>query len=204
MAIAMAQSGGIGVIHKNISREEQAAQVRRVKKFEVGDGGEPADHPSRPDARRCQRADGHAPDQRHSGGGARDDRLVGIITHRDVRFATDPAPRVYELMTRGEPGHRPPAPTLDEARALLHKHRIEKLLVVDDAYRCIGLITVKDMDKAQAHPLANKDELGRLRVAAATGVGATGDARATLWSRRRWTSSWWIPRTAIRGACCAR
>ncbi len=105
-------------------------------------------------------------------------RLVGILTNRDVRFATDPNLRVYELMTRenlitvtGDVGP-------DEARRLLHRHRIEKLLVVDEAYRCVGLITVKDMDKAQAHPLANKDELGRLRVAAATGVGEDGHARA--------------------------
>src|SRR5438270_1369231 len=105
-------------------------------------------------------------------------RLVGILTSRDVRFATDLNLRVYELMTRenlvtvtADVGH-------EEARRLLHRHRIEKLLVVDDAYRCVGLITVKDMDKAQAHPLANKDELGRLRVAAATGVGEDGHALA--------------------------
>jgi len=106
-------------------------------------------------------------------------RLVGILTNRDVRFATDPAVKVYELMTR-EGLVTVTAGGVDAAAArhLLHKHRIEKLLVVDDAYRCIGLITVKDMDKAQAHPLANKDELGRLRVAAATGVGAEGAARA--------------------------
>jgi IMP dehydrogenase len=105
-------------------------------------------------------------------------RLVGILTNRDVRFATDPNSRVYELMTRDglvtvQTGVDP-----EEARRLLHRHRIEKLLVVDEAYRCIGLITVKDMDKALAHPLANKDELGRLRVAAATGVGPEGEARA--------------------------
>src|SRR6185312_7137999 len=105
-------------------------------------------------------------------------RLVGIITNRDVRFATDPGLRVYELMTRDNliTVNQDVDPQM--ARHLLHKHRIEKLLVVDDAYRCIGMITVKDMDKSESHPLANKDELGRLRVAAATGVGSDGHARA--------------------------
>ena len=101
-------------------------------------------------------------------------RLVGILTHRDVRFATDPNTRVYELMTRENLITVQADVDRDEARQLLHRHRIEKLLVVDDQYRCVGLITVKDMDKAQAHPLANKDELGRLRAAAATGVGDDG------------------------------
>ena len=105
-------------------------------------------------------------------------RLVGIITHRDVRFATDPTLKVYELMTREGLVTVTNGVSPDEARRLLHRHRIEKLLVVDDAYRCVGLITVKDMDKAETHPLANKDELGRLRVAAATGVGPEGHARS--------------------------
>jgi IMP dehydrogenase len=107
-----------------------------------------------------------------------DGRLVGILTNRDVRFATDPNVLVRTLMTHenlitvtGNPG-------FDQARHLLHRNRIEKLLVVDEAYRCVGLITVKDMDKAEAHPLANKDELGRLRVAAATGTGEDGRKRA--------------------------
>jgi IMP dehydrogenase len=180
MAIAMAQHGGIGVIHKNLTAEEQAAQVRRVKKFESGMVVNPLTiHPDQTlaDARALMdlnRISGVPVVERHTG------RLVGILTNRDVRFATDPAVKVYELMTRENlvtvaAGVRP-----EEARRLLHKHRIEKLLVVDDAYRCVGLITVKDMDKAQAHPLANKDELGRLRVAAATGVGADGHERARL------------------------
>ncbi len=101
-------------------------------------------------------------------------RLVGILTNRDVRFATDPAVKVYELMTREHlitvTNGVPP----EEAKRLLHRHRLEKLLVVDDGYRCVGLITVKDMEKAQAHPLANKDELGRLRVA---GGGRGGGGR---------------------------
>ena len=178
MAIAMAQQGGIGVIHKNLEIDEQAAHVRRVKKFESGMVVNPLTiHPdqSLAEARALMSTNpisGVPVVERGTG------RLVGILTNRDVRFATDPAVKVYELMTReglvtvpAEVGH-------DEARHLLHRHRIEKLLVVDEAYRCIGLITVKDMDKAQAHPLANKDELGRLRVAAATGVGEDGTRRA--------------------------
>ena len=118
-------------------------------------------------------ADDHQPDQRHPGGGART-TLVGILTNRDVRFANDPNQPVYELMTRENLVTVTDGVSPEEARRLLHRHRIEKLLVVDDAYRCVGLITVKDMDKAETHPLANKDELGRLRVAAATGVGRMG------------------------------
>jgi IMP dehydrogenase len=178
MAISMAQQGGIGVIHKNLTTDEQAALVRRVKKFESGMVVNPLT--IRPDqtladARLLMTANkisGIPVVEGETG------RLVGILTNRDVRFATDPTVRVYELMTRenlvtvrADVGH-------EEAQRLLHRHRIEKLLVVDEAYRCIGLITVKDMDKAQAHPLANKDELGRLRVAAATGVGDDGFARA--------------------------
>jgi IMP dehydrogenase len=107
-----------------------------------------------------------------------DQRLVGILTNRDVRFATDPSIPVRDLMTREKLVTVTGNPGPDEARRLLHHHRIEKLLVVDEDFRCVGLVTVKDMDKAQAHPLANKDELGRLRVAAATGVGDDGQARA--------------------------
>jgi IMP dehydrogenase len=107
-------------------------------------------------------------------------RLVGILTNRDVRFASDPTVKVYELMTRENLVTVREHVAPDEAKRLLHKHRIEKLLVVDDAYRCVGLITVKDMDKATAHPNACKDELGRLRVAAATGVGPDGLRRAEM------------------------
>ena len=180
MAIAMAQQGGIGVIHKNLDPEEQAAQVRQVKKYESGMVVNPLTiHPdqSLADARlmmSTHRISGFPVVERDTG------RLVGILTNRDVRFATDPGVRVYELMTREHlvtvNGNVAP----EEARRLLQRHRIEKLLVVDDAYRCVGLITVKDMDKAQAHPLANKDELGRLRVAAATGVGPDGQTRSRL------------------------
>jgi len=178
MAIAMAQHGGIGVIHKNLDVEEQSAQVRRVKKFESGMVVNPiAIHPdmSLAETRALMaqhNISGFPVTERETG------RLVGILTHRDVRFATDPNLRVYELMTRENLVTVRAEHAADQARALLHKHRIEKLLVVDDQYRCVGLITVKDMDKAQAHPLANKDELGRLRVAAASGVGDEGHARS--------------------------
>ncbi|MBN8925427.1 MAG: IMP dehydrogenase [Rhodospirillales bacterium 69-11] len=178
MAIAMAQLGGIGVVHKNLSPEEQAAQVRRVKKFESGMVVNPLTvHPDQTLAdvkaiMAAHRISGVPVVERET------KRLVGIITHRDVRFATDPNTRVYELMTRENLVTVTADVDPNEARRLLHKHRIEKLLVVDDSYRCIGLITVKDMDKAESHPLANKDELGRLRVAAATGVGPEGQARA--------------------------
>ncbi|MBN8872963.1 MAG: IMP dehydrogenase [Rhodospirillales bacterium] len=178
MAIAMAQLGGIGVVHKNLSPEDQAAQVRRVKKFESGMVVNPLTiHPDQTLAdvkaiMASHRISGIPVVERET------NRLVGIITHRDVRFASDPHTRVYELMTRENLVTVTADVDPNEARRLLHKHRIEKLLVVDDAYRCIGLITVKDMDKAESHPIANKDELGRLRVAAATGVGPEGHARA--------------------------
>jgi IMP dehydrogenase len=178
MAIAMAQLGGIGVIHKNLEPAEQAAQVHRVKKFESGMVVNPLTiHPDQTlaDVRalmNTHRISGIPVVERET------NRLVGIITHRDVRFATDPGQRVYELMTRENLVTVTTGVAPDEARRLLHRHRIEKLLVVDDAYRCVGLITVKDMDKAETHPLANKDELGRLRVAAATGVGPDGHARS--------------------------
>ena len=178
MAIAMAQLGGIGVIHKNLSPEEQAAHVRRVKKFESGMVVNPLTiYPDQ------TLADVKALMTTHHISGIpvveRDtNRLVGIVTNRDVRFANEPTLKVYELMTRENLVTVTADVGPEQARRLLHKHRIEKLLVVDDSYRCIGLITVKDMDKAESHPLANKDALARLRVAAATGVGPDGEARA--------------------------
>jgi IMP dehydrogenase len=180
MAIAMAQAGGIGVIHKNLSPEDQAAQVRRVKKFESGMVVNPLTiHPDQ------TLADVHALQESHRISGIPvvergNGRLVGIITNRDVRFATDPTTRVYELMTRENLITANADISPADARALLHKHRIEKLLVVDDAFRCVGLITVKDMEKAQANPNSVKDAMGRLRVAAATGVGEDGFRRASL------------------------
>ena len=182
LAIAMAQAGGMGVIHKNLSAEEQAEQVRRVKRFESGMVVNPVT--IGPDATLADalalmgrhRISGVPVVENANGKGA--GKLVGILTNRDVRFAADPRQRVSELMTRDKlvtvrEGVRP-----DEAKRLLHQHRIEKILVVDDAYRCVGLITVKDIEKAQAFPNSCKDERGRLRVAAATGVGEDGYARA--------------------------
>jgi len=174
----MAQLGGMGVIHKNLTPEEQAAHVRRVKKYESGMVVNPLTiHPDQ------TLADVKALMSSHHISGIpvverETNRLVGIVTNRDVRFATEPTLKVYELMTRENLVTVAADVGPERARRLLHQHRIEKLLVVDDAYRCIGLITVKDMDKAESHPLANKDELGRLRVAAATGVGAVGVERA--------------------------
>jgi len=178
MAIAMAQLGGMGVIHKNLTPELQAAQVRQVKKYESGMVVNPLTvHPDQTLAelmalKAMHKISGFPVVERGT------NRLVGIVTNRDVRFATDPAIKVYELMTRDNLVTISPDAAPEEARRLLHRHRLEKLLVVDDMYRCVGLITVKDMDKSELHPLANKDELGRLRCAAATGVGPDGIERA--------------------------
>ncbi|HWA81495.1 MAG TPA: IMP dehydrogenase [Acetobacteraceae bacterium] len=178
MAIAMAQQGGIGVVHKNLSIADQAAAIRQVKKFESGMVVNPLTiHPDQTlaDAQALMNThhiSGIPVVERGTG------RLVGILTNRDVRFATDPRLRVDELMTHENLITVTADVSPERARQLLHRHRIEKLLVVDEAYRCVGLITVKDMDKAEKHPLANKDALGRLRVAAATGVGEAGEDRA--------------------------
>jgi IMP dehydrogenase len=178
MAIAMAQRGGIGVIHKNMSPAEQAEQIRQVKRFESGMVVNPVMvNPEQTLAELLElkarhRISGFPVVEPGSG------RLVGIITNRDMRFATDPKQRVYELMTRENLVTAPQNVTAEQARTLLHKRRLEKLLVVDDAGRCVGLITVKDMDKSEAHPNAVKDAMGRLRAAGATGVGDDGLRRA--------------------------
>ena len=177
LAIAMAQAGGIGVVHKNLEPDRQAAEVRRVKKFESGMVIDPVTiEPGRPLADALQlMADHHIsgiPVVEANG------RLAGIVTNRDVRFASDARQPVRELMTSQNLVTVTEGVETEEAKRLLHSHRIEKLLVVDEDYRCIGLITVKDIEKAQRHPDASKDDKGRLRVAAATGVGADGIARA--------------------------
>ncbi len=177
LAIAMAQAGGIGVLHRNMSPELQAEQVRMVKKFESGMVVNPVT--IGPDA---TLADAFALMERHGitgipvveAGG----KLAGILTNRDVRFATNMREPVRNLMTKENLVTVADGVSQEEAKRLLHKHRIEKLLVVDDAYRCIGLITVKDIEKAQLHPNACKDDQGRLRVAAATTVGDEGFARS--------------------------
>lgn len=183
MAIAMAQAGGIGVIHRNLSPEEQAEKVLQVKKFESGMVVNPVTiGPEAVLADALQLMEGHQisgiPVVESNGKeGQHVGRLVGILTNRDVRFASDPKQRVYELMTRENLITVRDSVEPDEAKRLLHQHRIEKLLVVDDDYRCIGLITVKDIEKSKLHPNATKDEQGRLRVAAATTVGDVGYER---------------------------
>jgi IMP dehydrogenase len=180
MAIAMAQAGGIGVIHRNMDPDRQAVFVRQVKKFESGMVVDPLTiHPE------ATLADALAlmEENRISGvpvvaGDKKPGRLVGILTNRDVRFATDKRQKVAELMTKEALVTVREGVSQEEAKRLLHQHRIEKLLVVDDQYRCVGLITVKDIEKAVAHPDACKDEQGRLRVAAATTVGDEGFDRS--------------------------
>ena len=177
MAIALAQAGGIGVIHKNLEANEQADEVRKVKRFESGMVINPITiNPDQPlaDALEIMKT------QSISGIPVIDEAtslLVGIITHRDVRFAKDPIQPVKELMTR-DLITADEKVDLEEAKRLLHAHRIEKLLVVDDKTHCVGLITGKDLDKAQTYPNSCKDKQGRLRVAAATGVGESGYERS--------------------------
>jgi len=180
LAIAMAQAGGIGVIHRNLMPEEQADAVRRVKKFESGMVVNPLT--INPDA---TLADALALMKQHgiSGfpvveNGATPGRLVGILTNRDVRFASDPMQKIADLMTKADLVTVRETVDQDEAKRLLHHHRIEKLLVVDDDYRCVGLITVKDMENSRLNPHATKDDHGRLRVAAASSVGDAGFERA--------------------------
>ncbi|MGV1014389.1 MAG: IMP dehydrogenase, partial [Methyloceanibacter sp.] len=183
LAIAMAQAGGLGVIHRNLTPEAQAAQVAQVKKFESGMVVNPVTiHPEQNLADALQLMADHQisgiPVVEPAVNGGRDGRLVGILTNRDVRFATNPNQRVAELMTKEGLITVKESVDMEEAKRLLHTHRIEKLLVVDDDYRCIGLITVKDIEKARLNPNACKDEQGRLRVAAATSVGDEGLVRA--------------------------
>ncbi|MBB4210361.1 IMP dehydrogenase [Rhodothalassium salexigens DSM 2132] len=182
LAVAMAQMGGIGVIHRNLTIEEQAEMVRRVKKYESGMVVNPVTmFPDQTLAEALDLMDRHAISgipvvERGAGPGPK--KLAGILTNRDVRFATNKATPVAELMTAEGLVTVTPGVTSEEAKRLLHQHRIEKLLVVDTDYRCIGLVTVKDMDKAVAHPDAAKDTTGRLLVAGATSVGEDGFARA--------------------------
>jgi len=177
MAIVMAQLGGIGVLHRNLTVEEQCDAVRTVKRFESGMVINPIT--ITPDSTL-----GAARElmirHRISGIPVTDEsgKLCGILTNRDVRFADNPLQPVRELMTHENLATVREGVSQDEARRLLHQRRIEKLLVVDDAYNCIGLITVKDMEKAVLHPDATKDAGGRLRVAAASTVGDKGFERS--------------------------
>jgi IMP dehydrogenase len=182
MAIAMAQNGGLGVIHRNLEPDVQAEQVRQVKKYESGMVMNPITiHPDETLAAALALMKRHGisgiPVVERGPNGA-NGTLVGILTNRDVRFATHPDQPVAELMTRERLITVREGVTQDEAKRLLHQFRIEKLLVVDEHYRCIGLITVKDIEKQVTYPHAAKDEQGRLRVAAATTTGEGGFDRA--------------------------
>jgi len=175
LAIAMAQAGGIGVIHRNLSIEQQAGEVAMVKKYESGVVMNPvtiAPTATLGDLRELKQR------TRFSGIPVveKNGRVVGIVTNRDTRFAEDPNEKIASLMTRDVVTVKMDTP-IEEARRLLHKHRIERLVIIDDSGRCIGLLTVKDMDKASLNPFAAKDPAGRLRVAAASTVGDAGFER---------------------------
>ncbi|MBA2935819.1 IMP dehydrogenase [Sphingomonas sp. CGMCC 1.13654] len=176
MAIVMAQLGGLGVLHRNLTAEEQAAAVKAVKRYESGMVVNPitiAPNATLADAQELMarhRING-IPVTEASG------KLVGILTNRDVRFAANPKQPVSELMTAQNLATVPLGTGTEDAKRLLHQRRIEKLLVVDGDYRCVGLITVKDIEKAVTYPSATKDASGRLRVAAATTVGDKGFER---------------------------
>ncbi len=177
LAIAMAQAGGMGVIHRNLTPVQQAEEVRQVKKFESGMVINPVT--IGPDA---TLAEALALMKAHGISGIpvveKSHRLVGILTNRDVRFASDLSQKIYELMTRENLVTVTDNVQQHEAKRLLHKHRIEKLLVIDGDSRLVGLITVKDIEKSQLNPNASKDAQGRLRAAAAISVGDDGFERA--------------------------
>ncbi len=180
MAIAMAQQGGIGVIHKNLSIEDQAAEVDRVKRSESGMIVNPI---TLSPTHRIHEALEMMAHYRISGvpvteDGSKEGRLVGILTNRDLRFETNVNQSVADVMTRDNLITVPVGTTLDEAREILHKKKVEKLLVVDRAFRLKGLITVKDIQKAIKYPNACKDTLGRLRCAAAVGTAQNTLERA--------------------------
>ncbi len=184
LAIAMAQAGGIGVVHKNLDIQAQADEVRKIKKFESGMVVNPVTigpEATLGDAQALMKTHGISgiPVVENGGtGGQKTGRLVGILTNRDVRFASDPSLRISDLMTSDGLVTVSENVEQHEAKKLLHHHRIEKLLVVDPDGHCVGLITVKDIEKTQLNPNASKDAQGRLRVAAATSVGDDGYERA--------------------------
>jgi len=172
LAIAMAQQGGIGVIHKNLSIEEQASEVDRVKRSESGMIVNPI---TLSPTNRIYEALELMKKYRISGvpiteDGSKEGRLVGILTNRDLRFETNVDRPISDVMTRDPLFTVPVGTTLDAARAILHQHKVEKLLVVDHDYRLKGLITVKDIQKAVKYPNASKDSIGRLRCGAAVGI----------------------------------
>ena len=174
-AIAMAQEGGMGFIHRNMSPADQAREVEKVKKFESGMISDPVTvtpHQKIAEARELMEQHGISGLPVTLGG-----RLVGILTNRDLRFEKNLERCVDELMTKDNLVTVRDGVDLDEAQELLHQHRIEKLLVVDDNYRLKGLITVKDIEKKTRHPMACKDDRGQLRVGAAVGVGPDREER---------------------------
>ena len=176
MAIAMAQAGGMGVIHRNLDIEEQARQVRKVKRFESGVVYNPIT--LSPDQ---TLEDAKALQERYNITGfpvVRDGRVVGIVTNRDMRFASDDATPVHVMMTSDNLAMLREPADLSEAKSMMEARRIEKLLVVDDAGKLTGLLTIKDIEQAVLNPSACKDELGRLRVAAASTVGDSGFERS--------------------------
>lgn len=184
LAIAMAQAGGMGIIHRNLNPDEQAEEVRQVKKFESGMVVNPVcigPDATLADAKQlmtAHRISGIPVVEDAGAGSQKPGRLVGILTNRDVRFASDPDQKVYELMTRENLVTVKENVAQEEAKRLLHTHRIEKLLVVDSKGFCVGLITVKDIEKSKLNPNAAKDEQGRLRVGAAVSVGDDALMRA--------------------------
>jgi IMP dehydrogenase len=180
LAIAMAQAGGIGIIHRNLTNEQQADEVRRVKRFESGMVINPIT--VSPDTTLAELSQLRAIHQISGvpvveGANGKGGKLIGIITNRDTRFADDPKQKVSAMMTKDVVTVREGVPH-DEARRLLHKHKIERLVVIDEGGKCVGLITVKDFEKAMSHPNAAKDEQGRLRVGAASTVGDAGYERS--------------------------
>jgi IMP dehydrogenase len=183
MAIVMAQMGGIGVLHRNLTVEEQALAVRQVKRYESGMVVNPvtmlADQTLAEALELMQRHKISGIPVVEPSPAGQPGKLIGILTNRDVRFAENPNQPVSELMTRDNLATVEAGVGQEEARRLLHQRRIEKLLVVDEQYRCVGLVTVKDMEKAVTYPNATKDAAGRLRVAAATTVGDKGFDRSS-------------------------
>ena len=204
LAIAMAQHGGLGVIHKNLSIEEQASEVDRVKRSESGMIVDPI---TLSPTHRIYEALELMKKYRISGvpitdDGSKEGRLVGILTNRDLRFETNVQRPIGDIMTREQLITVPVGTTLDAAREILHQHKVEKLLVVDRDYRLKGLITVKDIQKAVKYPNASKDSLGppalRRRDRRREGHDGARRSAGRRRRRRRWSST---PRTATRRAC---
>ncbi|MEE9518829.1 MAG: IMP dehydrogenase [bacterium] len=169
LAIALAQEGGIGIIHRNLSPEAQAGEVDKVKRSESGMIVDPIT--MRPDQLVSEALELMARYRISGVPITEGPRLVGILTNRDLRFETEMTKKISEVMTKEDLITAPEGTTLDDAIRLLHEHRIEKLLVVDDDFNLKGLITIKDIEKRRKYPLACKDSLGRLMVGAAVGVG---------------------------------